>query len=98
MRGEDDFCTPLDDVLDRGKRGPYTCVIHYLAVLDRNVEIHTDKYAFAGDVDIFDSFLVHSSEFLLEQASCDAKNQLKLELRALFKPDLRFCHYLVVLE
>ena len=60
MGGKDYASSLLDRVLNCWKCSSNAIVVVNLAVLDRDVEIHANKNAFAAQVEIFDGEFFHS--------------------------------------
>ena len=59
MRAQNDLRIVRDQVFDRGQRGVDARFVGNDAVLHGDVEVNADEYLFAGDVNVFDRFLVH---------------------------------------
>ena len=56
---QDDGCAVVQEVLDRGQRGPDARVVLDLAVLDWDIEIDAHEHAFALRIEIPDGLLFH---------------------------------------
>ena len=66
MAREDDGRALLERVLDRRQRGPDARVVADHAVLERDVEVHADEDALAGEVEIPDRQLRHGRSIELD--------------------------------
>ena len=59
VRAQDQCCTLVQEILQRGQCSSNAGVIGHRTVLQRHVEIHADQHALAAHVNVTDGFLRH---------------------------------------